>query len=267
MWLNTDIGTRNYFQFYLMSVTGELVNFLMYRNEMYVSSIGGASRIHDTHTAKVVLMLRVTRSCIVVVVRIHRYESIGWPASKIQRYLNYICFPRTTALVFAGTLQLFWQVVVCILTMTAWRRASLDGSIALFVLNSAHAILAAIGGGSIASLWGFHTYLLYIGRGTYDWIIDRFNERDRIRAERNREVAKKRAKEQQERREKAEAEAAEEEDRQLGIRGEGMHGGVDGKGQGIGGKSGNRDIEMGVISQKHGAGAQVLDWGNTGVVP
>jgi len=89
--------------------------------------------------------------------------------------------------------------------MTVWRKPEYDDSIAFYVLNSLQAVGAIAAAGSVGSLLAFHSYLLWFGRGTYDWLIYRWQQQDakaqqRKLEERQRLEAERRARLEKERR-------------------------------------------------------------------
>jgi hypothetical protein len=70
----------------------------------------------------------------------------------------------------AGVLQHILEVVFGICTATVWRG---DGGTGAIVFATIVCVLGCIGIGAFGSLWVFHLHLLRIGRGTYDWLIQR----------------------------------------------------------------------------------------------
>lgn len=84
-------------------------------------------------------------------------------------------------LTIASTLQTALQTVVGVLMCTLWldevrRNSSDDWHLALTVLLWAHNACAFSLGNSYLLLAGFHTYLLYVGTGTYDFILENGRE-------------------------------------------------------------------------------------------
>lgn len=82
-------------------------------------------------------------------------------------------------LTLVGWLCAGWQCIIGVLTivMVDWRENSIhragDSVVTFSVLMSLHLACSATVFCWYLGLWGFHTYLLFIGKGTYMFLIDR----------------------------------------------------------------------------------------------
>lgn len=84
------------------------------------------------------------------------------------------------ALVVAATLQHALQIGLVLASVTAWARDSLSpGTYVLAALACASGLGGVLGAGSVAA---FHVFLLTVGLGTYDWLLQRHQPRGQRRA-------------------------------------------------------------------------------------
>jgi len=96
-------------------------------------------------------------------------------------------YPIFFSLIVSGTCLYYFQTIVSMCALLLWNEDVTPTLKGLFVVQ---AILSFAVGCLISSLLCFHIYLLYIGIGTYDWLIRRAREQ------------KKKKKEERERKEK-----------------------------------------------------------------
>ena len=79
---------------------------------------------------------------------------------------NYVPFYLLSA---AGTFQYALHAAICVFIIVSCRRAIALGTL---VVIGACGLLGFCILLAYAALFGFHTYLAFLGIGTYDWIID-----------------------------------------------------------------------------------------------
>jgi len=96
-------------------------------------------------------------------------------------------YPVFFLLVTAGTLLFTLQSTICLCVALRWAK---DIDVYKKAIMWLQAIVAFIVANALLSLLVFHVYLLFIGIGTYDWLIRRANAK---RARKQQELANKRA--------------------------------------------------------------------------